>query len=146
MEQSPFRLESLRALREHAEACAKHALAEELATGAQRQDDLRRADVALQQARVGIADGSLLDGNQLAARDAFVARRERERVLAEQWVVAQERRIGESREELAKAARARNAFERLKEKAHAAHQVASRRREDAFLGEVALTRHARSGA
>ena len=146
MEQSPFRLETLRALREHAEACAKHALAEELAVGAKRREDLHGAELALEQARLTTADGSLLDGAHLAARDAFVARRERERLLAEQWAVAQERRISESREALAQAARARNVFERLKEKAHAAHVAAWRRREDAFLGEVALTRHLRSRA
>jgi flagellar export protein FliJ len=146
MEQSPFRLETLRALREHAEACAKLALAEELAAGAKRREDLDRAESALQQARLAVGDGSLLDGAQLAARDAFVARRERERLLAEQWVHAQERRIGESREALAKAAKARNAFERLKEKAHAAHVAAMRRREDAEIGEVALTRYVRQGA
>jgi flagellar export protein FliJ len=146
MEQSPFRLEALRALREHAEACAKHALAEELAAGMKRRDDLRRAEQALEQARSVTADAQLLDGAQLAARDAFVARRERERVLAEQWAIAQERRISESRDALAQASRSRSAFERLKEKAHAAHAAAFRRREDAFLGEVALTRHLRSRA
>jgi len=146
MEQSPFRLETLRALREHAEACAKLALAEELAAGAKRREELTRAEDALEQARLAFGDGPLVDGIQLAARDAFVARRERERLLAEQWVHAQERRIGESRDALATAAKARNAFERLKEKAHAAHQAALRRREDAELGEVALTRYVRQGA
>jgi flagellar export protein FliJ len=146
MEQSPFRLEALRALREHAEACAKHALAEELAAGAQRQDDLRRAEAALARARTAGTDGSTLSGAQLAARDAFVARRERERLLAQQWVTAQERRIADSRETLAQASRSRSAFERLKDKFHAAQQAAALRREDAFLGEVALNRHLRSRA
>jgi hypothetical protein len=85
MEQSPFRLETLRALREHAEACAKHALAEELAVGAKRHADLRRAEEALEQARQAAADASKLDGTGLAARDAFIARRQRERVVAQQW-------------------------------------------------------------
>jgi flagellar export protein FliJ len=143
MEQSPFRLETLRALREHAEACAKHALAEELAVGAKRHADLRRAEEALEQARQAAADAHKLDGTGLAARDAFIARRQRERVVAQQWAVAQERRITESREALAQAARSRSAFERLKEKAFAAHEATLRRREDAFLGELALNRHLR---
>lgn len=143
MEQSPFRLEALRALREHAEACAKHALAEELTAGAQRHEDLRLAEAALEQARTA-ADNDFLSGADLAARDAFVARRERERLLAEQWVTAQERRIAESRDALAQASRSRSAFERLKEKFHAAQHAAFLRREDAFLGEVALNRHLRS--
>jgi flagellar export protein FliJ len=146
MEQSPFRLESLRALREHAEACAKHALAEELATGTRRNEDVRLAQVALEQARAATGEGTSISGTDLAARDAFVARRERERLLAQQWATAQERRIAESREALAQAARSRSAFERLKEKFVAAQAATARRREDAFLGEVALTRHLRARA
>jgi flagellar export protein FliJ len=146
MEQSPFRLEALRALREHAEACAKHALAEELAVGAQRHEDLRLAEDALAQARLATADGSLLCGTRLAAHDAFVARRERERVLAQQWAIAQERRINESRDALAEASRSRSAFERLKEKHRIDQAAAFARREQAELGEVALTRHLRKGA
>ena len=144
MEQSPFRLEALRALREHAEACAKHALAEELAVGAQRAEDLRLADAALEQARLGTSGSSALSGSQLAAHDAFVARRERERLLAQQWAVAQERRIAESRDALAQASRARSAFERLKEKHRTDQVAAANRREQAELGEIALTRHLRA--
>src|SRR4051812_19319020 len=84
MKSFTFRLERVRSLREHAETVAKEALARELATGAERTGELRRAEDALTTAlAVGAPVDGFLSGGELLARQAFIERRERERLTAE---------------------------------------------------------------
>jgi flagellar export protein FliJ len=139
-----FPLEQVRSLRSHVESAAKAALARELAAGAEREADLRRADEALTSARgCGQGEGQSLSGADLAARQLFVERRERERATAEMAARAHEEVVAERVAELESAAVARAALDRLRERKLAAHARELARVEEAALGEVALAKHMR---
>jgi hypothetical protein len=88
-----FPLEQVRSLRAHVEAAAKAALAQELAAKAERQAELRDADEAVASARGGTISGRPLTGAELAARQAFLERRERERAAAEVAARAREQLV-----------------------------------------------------
>lgn len=140
-----FPLEQVRSLRSHLETVAKAALARELATGAEREAELRRADEALASARdCAQADGQPLSGAHLAARQLFLERRERERAAADMAARAHDEVVAERKAELESAATARVVLDRLRDRRLAAHTRELARAEEATLGEVALSRHMRA--
>jgi len=140
-----FPLEQVRSLRSHIEAAAKAALARELATAAEREDELRQADEAVVSARGGTADGRVITGSELAARQAFLERCERQRAAAELAAIEHEQVVAERVSALQTAAADREVLDRLKERHQATHAREVARAEEATLGEVALFRHTRSG-
>lgn len=144
MQQFTFKLESVRALREQVEREAQEALARELATDAQRRAELARAGERLTAATTGAIAGDAASGADLAARQAFIERLERERLAARATVAGQEREVALRRLGLEQAAREREALERLKRRRLAAHRVVTARAEEAALSEIALQTHGRS--
>jgi flagellar export protein FliJ len=139
-----FPLEQVRSLRSHVETAAKAALARELATGAEREAELRRADEALASARdCAQPTGQPASGADLSARQLFLERRERERTAAELAARTHEEVVAERVAELESAASARAALDRLRDRKLAAHTREVARVEEAALGEVALRKHVR---
>jgi len=143
MQRFSFRLETLRRLREHKESAAAVALANELAVGEQRNGELRRAESALEAARTSGWSGTVT-GRSLVAREAFLARRERERRAAELEARSQEEQIARQRAAFERAAVDRAALERLKERRLAAHTAENTRLARQELTEITLARFGRS--
>jgi len=141
-----FRLESVRTLREQAEKQAKEELARELARKAERDAALSEAEERLQAAREAgaLPVGSSLPAHELVSMQAFVERRERERLVAQADVSAADRDVGERQVQLEEAARERELLERLKKRKRAEHDQSVSRAEDAALGEMALAAHRRT--
>ena len=140
-----FNLEPVRALREQAEKQAQEALAQELARQVSRKTalaDAARRAAAARRARTP-SSGSALTGHDLHAREAFVARTEREHEVAERDLAAQERQVADSRGRLAEAGREREVLERLKRRRAGEHARAVARRDEQSLAEIALTAHIR---
>jgi flagellar export protein FliJ len=133
-----FRLESVRSLRVHAESTAQSQLAYEIAVGASRAEELERADAALRSARAG--ESGPQTGPGLAARQAFMERRERERQAALAAAQAQAQIVASRSAELASAAAERAALDKLRDRKHEAHRRDAARLEDARLGEIGLVR------
>jgi flagellar FliJ protein len=142
-----FRLESVRALREQTQQQAQQELAHDLALREQRERELTSAARRVQQALVTATpeQGVALDGTQLAARQAWVERVERERHSADAGLRAQEDEVAAGRMRLESASRDREVLERLRKRRLAAHRQEVARHEEAVMGEVALTAHRRRG-
>ena len=141
-----FKLESLRALREQAEQLAKEELARELARQAQRDAELDAAEERLRDARAAgqLAAGTTVTGLDLVSLQAYVERRERERLAALDDARAQEQEVGVSRKRFEAAARDRAVLERLKQRRADEHRRAEAKAEEATLGEIAINRHRRA--
>jgi flagellar export protein FliJ len=136
-----FRLERVRSLRAQSEAAAREALARELATGAEREDELRRADEALAEAVAhGNGEDGPLSGGELLAREAFIERRRREQLAAQRAAAAQELIVSDRQARLEVAAGERAALDRLRERALAEHVREELRTERAALNEFSLLR------
>jgi flagellar export protein FliJ len=137
-----FRLERVRSLRAQSEAAAREALARELATSAEREDELRRAQEALADAvALGNGEDGPLSGGELLAREAFIARRRREQLAAQRAAEVQEQIVSDRQARLEVAAAERTAFDRLRERALAEHTRDELRAERASLNEFALLRN-----
>src|SRR5919199_6334838 len=104
-----FPLEQVRSLRSHLEAAAKAALAHELAKQAEREAELREADEAVASARGGTAEGHVVTGQALAARQLFLERCERQRAAAELAAIEHEQVVADRMSALQTAAAAREA-------------------------------------
>jgi flagellar FliJ protein len=141
-----FNLEPVRALREQVEHQAQEQLATELALKARRESALheaaRRAKAALL-ARPP-SHGSTVTGHELQAREAFVARTERERESARQELAASEQQVESSRGRLVEAGREREVLERLKRRRASEHAHVVAKLEEQSLAEIALTSHLRN--
>jgi len=135
-----FRLEGVRSLRAHAETAAQTALARELALGAACEAELERADAALRSAQIAETPSS---GEALAARQAFVERRERERESAGIAVRVQQEVVSARSDDLLSATVERVALDKLRERHETRHRLSNARAEDATLGELALSRRLR---
>jgi flagellar export protein FliJ len=136
-----FRLERVRSLRAQFEAAAREALARELATSAERDDELRRADEALAEAvALGNVEDGPLSGGDLLAREAFIARRRREQLAAEYAASAQDLVVSDRQARLETASGELKALERLRERALAEHAREELRSERAALNEYSLLR------
>jgi flagellar FliJ protein len=141
-----FRLESLRALREQAEQRAREELARELARKAEHEAALIAAEERLRVARGSgpLAAGTALAAHELVSFQAYVERRERERLAAVERVSLQEREVGARRRELEHAARERELLERLKSRRAVEHAREVARVEESALGELGLAAHRRA--
>jgi flagellar FliJ protein len=141
-----FNLEPVRALREQVEHQAQEQLATELALKARRESALheaaRRAKAALL-ARTP-SHGSTVTGHELQAREAFVARTERERESARQELAASEQQVAHSRGRLVEAGREREVLERLKRRRASEHAQVVAKLEEQSLAEIALVTHLRN--
>ena len=141
-----FNLEPVRALREQVEHQAQEHLATELALKARRESALheaaRRAKAALL-ARTP-SHGSTVTGHELQAREAFVARTERERESARQELAVSEQQVAHSRGRLVEAGREREVLERLKRRRASEHAHVVAKLEEQSLAEIALTSHLRN--
>jgi flagellar protein FliJ len=140
-----FRLESVRALREQTQQQAQQELANELALREQRAVELRAATRRVEQALATAAPerGAATDGLQLAARQAWIERVERERHAATAGLRAQNDEVAAGRQRLESASREREVLERLRKRRLTAHELEVARKEEAVMGEVALTVHRR---
>jgi flagellar FliJ protein len=141
-----FNLEPVRALREQAEQQAQEHLATELALKARRESALSNASrraVAARHARTP-SHGSTVTGHELHAREAFVARTEREREAARTELTASEEQVAHSRGRLVEAGRDREVLERLKRRRATEHAREAARLEEQSLAEIALISHLRN--
>ena len=140
MSRFTFRLEQVRALREQAERQAKEALARQLAVVARHESTLAGVRLAVNTARVAAAPapGQPVMPHDLQARQAYVERLERERQAAELRLAQEQREAEGRRSVLDGAARDREALERARSRAEAAHRLGEARVADEELGEVAL--------
>jgi flagellar FliJ protein len=143
-----FNLEPVRALREQAEQQAQEQLATELALQARRESALREASRRAAAARTARAPkhGATVTGHELQARDAFVARTEREHERARHELAASEQQVASSRGRVVEAGREREVLERLKRRRASEHAREVARQEEQTLSEVALTTHLRNRA
>ncbi len=135
-----FRLERVRALREHGEDVAKQALAGALVRREECEEKLQETEEQLDQARVaqresGVSRTSAVD---LIARQAYLERVERARDATARDLDLHEAEVATRRDLLTEAARAREALERLKERRRADHEQELARRSGRELDEVAL--------
>ena len=148
MRRFTFNLESVLAVREHAEQDAKRALAAELAVQSDRDSELAAAASAAHAARRGTAarPGERIVAAELAARHAFRERRELEHTSARALAHAQSIRVDRERAEVERTVRERDAISRLKEQRRAAHGRAAARLEEQAIGEAALAAHVRRDA
>jgi flagellar export protein FliJ len=140
MQRFSFKLESVRQLRAHSEQLAKEALAGELAAGERCDEALREAEQAVVSARGGTWDGAST-GVDLAAREAYLLRREREQLAAQLLARSQEAQIEEQRTVLQQAAVELAALDRLKERRQVAHVARALGAEREELADITLARH-----
>jgi flagellar protein FliJ len=145
MQRFVFRLEAVRSLREQHQQQAQQHLANELVLRDQRARELddaaRRVDRALNDAAP--SPGASATAQQLAARQAWVERVQREQDSARDGLARQETQVAAGRERLQIASRDREVLERLRARRLSAHEREAARRDEATLGEVALTAHRR---
>jgi flagellar FliJ protein len=135
-----FRLERVRALREHGEDVAKQALAGALMRREECEEKLHDAEQQLDQARTaqretGATGTSSAD---LIARQAYLERVERTRDATARDLDLHETEVANRRDLLTEAARAREALERLKERRRVDHERELARQSGRELDEVAL--------
>jgi flagellar protein FliJ len=140
-----FQLESVRTLREQSQKQAEQELARELALREQRAAELTAAEQRVESARdsVSARPGELVDGGDLAARQAYVERTERERSGARAVLAQQDGQVALGRKRLEAAARDREILERLKERRRVEHAREVARSEEATLSEIAIVAHQR---
>jgi flagellar export protein FliJ len=140
-----FNLEPLRAVREHAELVAMRELAGELAQAAELQRELEATEFRLSAARS--CDAAPATALELATRQAYLERVERELDEAKVRASVQEQHVASTRERLQHAAREREQVDRLEERRRAEHDAEQRRLERAAGDEISILMHlAESGA
>lgn len=146
MSEFAFKLESVRALREQVEQQAREELARTLARKAEREQALAAAEERLRDARAAsqLAEGATTTAHDLRALQAYLERRERERLAALSDVRAREQEVGASRSRLQQAALEHAVLERLKQRLADEHRRAQARAEEAALGEIGLNSHRRA--
>jgi flagellar FliJ protein len=142
MQRFTFRLESLRALRGQAEEQAKLRLARELSFEAVATEQLADAGSRLAQARARAAAGAA-SGDELAALQAFLERREHEVGIAAATLTLRRQAVHDAREHLAEVTRDRQALERLRERQRTGHALEQLRVEGITLDEIGLSAHRR---
>jgi len=144
-----FRLERVRTLRERAEERAREELAKELQLRLRGEAILRQATSAASAARDQGRDAVLssrTSASDLQAAQAYIERAERARREAALDLDRQDAEVAARRDELAAAARDREAIDRLKDKQRADFENEWARRAQNQLDEVALGVHRRGGA
>jgi flagellar FliJ protein len=135
-----FRLERLRALREHSEDAAKEALAGAMARHQQSEEQVRAASERVAEARAAQLDGAARPSNatDLIARQAYLERTENAHHASRHDLHRHNLELAGRRDALAAAARDRQTLERLKEHRLADHQRETARVEGLVLDEVAI--------
>ena len=140
-----FRLEAVRSLREQRQQQAQQELASELQLRELRARELEDASLRVDRALSDAAPaaGMTTTAQQLAARQAWVERVHREQDTARDGLALQDTQVAAGRERLQLASREREVLERLRARRLSAHEREAARRDEAVLGEVALTAHRR---
>ena len=142
-----FPLERVRTLRERAEERAREALSAELRNQAEGEALLQAASDAVGAAR---DHGRAVPGGRVSVIDFMTAQNflettERRRAEASIELARREAEVGVKRQELAVAARDRQAIDKLKERRKAEHDAEWARRSQNTLDELALAVHRRGG-
>ena len=142
-----FPLERVRTLRERAEERAREALSAELRNQAEGEALLQAATDAVGAARdhgraVPGGRGSVVD---FRTAQNFLETTERRRAEASIELARREAEVSVKRQELAVAARDRQAINKLKERRKAEHDAEWARRSQNTLDELALAVHRRGG-
>ena len=142
-----FPLERVRTLRERAEERAREALSAELRNQAEGEALLQAASDAVGAAR---DHGRAVPGGRVSIVDFMTAQNflettERRRAEASIELSRREAEVGVKRQELAVAARDRQAIDKLKERRKAEHDAEWARRSQNTLDELALAVHRRGG-
>ena len=142
-----FPLERVRTLRERAEERAREALSAELRNQAEGEALLQAATDAVGAAR---DHGRAVPGGRSSVVDFrtaqnFLETTERRRAEASIELARREAEVSVKRQELAVAARDRQAIDKLKERRKAEHDAEWARRAQNTLDELALAVHRRGG-
>jgi flagellar FliJ protein len=131
-----FRLERVRALREQCEDAAKQELAGAMARRLECETAVAVAEERLEQARA-VLHSEIDHAGSLLARQAYIERTELAHRAQLQELDRRHAEVDSRRDELALAARDRQALERLKEHKLADHQRETLRVEGQMLDEIA---------
>ena len=143
-----FRLERVRTLRERAEERAREELTAELRARDEVADRLQLAADAVHSARAASRDAvrGRVAATDLLGRQTFIERREQIRTEVSLDLDRQEAEVAVRRENLAAAARDRQAIDKLKERQAAEHEAEWALKIANQLDELALAVHRRGGA
>jgi flagellar FliJ protein len=143
-----FRLERVRTIRERAEDRAREALSNELRAQAEGEALLRDATNAVTAARdsgrATVTSGRVSATDFMSAQ-AFLERTERLRSEASLELARHAAEVSARRDQLAAAARDRQAIDKLKERRKAEHDAEWARRSQNTLDELALAVYRRGG-
>jgi flagellar export protein FliJ len=138
-----FKLDPVRTLRENHEQAVMKELAAELDQAAALRRELTDAAERLEAARAPAPAGAT--GAELAVRQAYVERVERQLRDAEHRLTIQDGHVETTRVRLAHAVRERQTLDRLEERRRAAHDLELRRAERVDADEVSLISHLGAG-
>lgn len=136
------KLQSVRAVREHAELVAMRDLAGELRHAAALRQELTAAHDRLETAR-NAGDNGGVSAAELRVRQAYVERVERELAYARMRATAQDDHVEATRLRLQEAARERETVVKIEGRRRAAHDLETRRLERAAGEELAVQMHMR---
>jgi flagellar export protein FliJ len=137
-----FRLEPIRVLRKDAEESVMKELAGELAAADQLRAELSRLETTLRQAQR--PPEGLVTARELADRQLYVERLERDVAEARARCARQEGFVEQTRLRLADATRKRRMLDQLEGRRRALHDAEVRRIEAAEGHEMSLLNHLRS--
>ncbi len=143
-----FRLERVRELRERREDEAKRALAGAIAEHFRAEEELHAAERRIARAREAQLNAALShrSATDLLAHQAYLERTESARQASRHHLDQREHELADSRNAFSKAARDRQALERLKERRRAEFQREAARIESMLLDEIAINNFRRSAA
>jgi flagellar export protein FliJ len=136
-----FALEPVRTVREHAEQVAMRDLAGELRYADTLRNELRTNEERLSDARKVATPVGPLDAVELAARQLYLERIEREVADSKLRTQVQDGHVEASRERLQHAAREREKVDKLAERRRAEHEREQRRRERDAGDEISIQMH-----
>lgn len=148
-ERFDFGLERVRRVRAHDEDRAKEALASSLARRERQEARLNAVAEQLQAARFATTtfqDGPAVDVAALRARQAYVERLERTRLVTALEVDRAGAEVDAHRTVVTAASRKREVLDRLRDRQAAAHRLEVMRAEGTRLDEIALQGHLRAKA
>jgi flagellar protein FliJ len=143
-----FRLERVRELRERREDLAKHALAVSLADHSRAEQAHREAEERIANARAAQLDAAMSSGNvtDLLAHQAYLERTEIARRATSHDLECRSVELADKRDALRRAARDRQALERLKERRRNEFLQEAARLEGLDLDEIAINNFRRGAA
>ncbi|PTL59171.1 flagellar export protein FliJ [Paraconexibacter algicola] len=147
-ERFDFGLERVRRVRVHDEDRAKEALAASLAHRERHEARLQAVAAQLESARFAapLAAEAAVDVAALRARQAYVERLERTRLVAALEVDRADAEVDARRTVVTAASRKREVLDRLRDRQAAAHRLEIARAEGVRLDEIALQGHLRAKA